>query len=109
MKSLFPEMDAEIAADRLGERREAVQRAREFLAMNAGIERWVMGRLKEGPKVDANLMLEAIELSEIPQTSMRAGMNVLWTTYALWRVGKIRRKPFPNHPSGEKCFIYSLK
>lgn len=113
MKTLFPEMDAEIASDRLAERREAVQRPHHYLKDKAGYESWILSRLAKSPAVDANMMLEISELVDLKNEHrvdvLTPSLNIMFVAYAMWRVGKIARKPFPNHPCNEPCFIYSLK
>ncbi len=105
MKSLFPEMEAELALDRLAASRETRQRARDYLRPRPGFERWVEQHLtKNGPQVDANIIFEACDQFEI-----KPAMTMFMVMGAMWRVGKLWREPFPNHPSGEKCYLYGIK
>lgn len=112
MKTLFPEMDAEVASDRLAERRERAQRAREFLARHYGWERFVLNHLKaEGPAVDVNLAQAAAELCDWQdgKSHTRAFALALGTCLSMWAVGKLWRREFKGHPCGENCWRYGIK
>lgn len=108
MKSLFPDMEAELAQDRVAERREAKQLARQYIALHSGFEKFIMNHLKEhGPSVDANMMLAMFELTEVGKAEYM--MRVMTTAMAMWRVGILWRREFPNHPSNERCYTYGIK
>lgn len=111
MKSLFPKMEQELASDRLAARREEVQRAREYLRANSGFEIFILDHLaKQGPSVDVTMALTMSALCELKATrNFGQCLNVLPVAMALWRIGKLWRKEFPNHPCGEQCFIYGLR
>lgn len=102
-------MEAELASDRKAARRELVQRAREYLNNHRGCEAFILKYLNEhGPDSDANMMLAMAELCKV-QTFSDQCMKIFSTTWALWLTGILWRKEFPNHPSGEKCFIYGIR
>lgn len=108
MKTLFPEMDREIALDRLAERRELRQRAHDYLRDKQGFQDFILKHLTEhGPSVDANVMLAMSELVEVG--NLNETLKVMLVTYAMWRTGKLWRKEFPNHPCNERCFTYGIK
>ena len=108
-------MDREIALDRLADRRERRQRAREYLAGKDNFETWIVNKLKrDGPTADASMVMEIIELCESGvsddwnEHGIKSGLQIMMVAHAMWLLGKLRREEFPNHPSGEKCFIYRL-
>jgi hypothetical protein len=108
MRSLFPEMEREIASDRLAERREMTQRAREYLRDKHGFEEFITKRLQEsGPEVDANLGLFMAELCEVGHG--HATLTVILVADAMWRVGKLWRKEIKTHPSGVTCYLYGIR
>lgn len=110
--TLFPEMDKEIAEGRLAERREARQRAREYLRGKEGHEKWIIKTLTEkGPQLDASMFFELSELCDTGGASggFKQGMPVFAVAHAMWLTGKLWRREFPDHPSGEKAFTYGIK
>ncbi len=81
MKTLFPEMDKELSDDRMADRREKIQRARDHLRDRDFT--WLINYLLEhGPQNECNLLLEYEDEDDI---------NVLRDLNALWRVGKLWR------------------
>lgn len=112
MKTLFPEFEKDIALSRLAERRESRQRAREYLAGKSGYEKWILKKLSEnGEMADASMMVEIASLSDVADCgeAVKSGMNMMLVAHAMWVIGKLKRKEFKGHPSGQLCFIYSLR
>lgn len=112
MKTLFPEMDKAITEDRLAQRREEKQRARDYLRDKAGYESWLIIKLtKDGPTVDANMMLEISELADISDGTeiMKSAMTMITVAHAMWLLGKLSKEPAHNHPAGPGCFLYGLR
>jgi len=110
MKSLFPEMEREIASDRLAEQREQRQRAKEWLAANPGLVKWILDRLEEsGPTLDANLFLELSSLRDVREPIIKEALDIFAAMWALWLNGVLWRNEFKNHPSGEACYTYGIK
>lgn len=109
MSSLFPDMDAEILSDRKAERREARQRAREYLAKRDIV--WLINQLLDhGPASEHMLMLAAIEDQSNFHLKIVRGMDVLVDLIALWTVGKLWRKPMGIHPgSGDQSYLYGIR
>jgi hypothetical protein len=82
MKSLFPEMEKEIAENRLALRRERIQHARHFLAQNKGYEQQVFKMLSEdGPSVDANMFRKFADSLDL---DFRSAIPVMIAAHALW-------------------------
>jgi len=107
MKSLFPEMEREIAQDRLAERREAKQRACEFLRRNPGFEKFVMSHLeKHGPDLDINMWIALSDNCDVP---MPEAAKIVIAVWALWKTGKLWTRKFPNHPCGATCYLYGIR
>lgn len=109
--SLFPEMDREVAEDRLATKRERVQHARARLKNYEKVAAWVMAELlRDGPQVEINLGQKVLELRDSKEPALfREFLDVLTVIVDLWLVGKLWRKEFKNHPSGERCYIYGIR
>lgn len=114
MKTLFPEMDKEIAEGRLADRRQCRQGARAWISRHKGYEKFIIKKLTDdGPTADFTMMRIISELTSTgdwrDNRGLDCSLNVHTTCWAMWVLGVLNRKEFPNHPSGEKCFIYSLR
>jgi hypothetical protein len=111
VKTFFPEMDKEIADDRLAERREARQLARKTLADNQGMRKWILGRLKEnGPSTDLDLSFQLSEiLNGSKAVTIALSMMPSVVAFAMWTDGELWRRDFVGHPSGQKCFTYGIR
>lgn len=109
MKSLFPEMDKEISDDRKAEKREQVQRARDYL--KGRDLNWLVNYLLEhGPRTEHVAMIEAMDEEYHLKDASKQGMNVLCDLYALWLVRKLWRRPMGKHPgSGEESYLYGVR
>jgi hypothetical protein len=94
-------MDRDVALNKLDARRERRQRAREFLAKQSALVESFTSILKSnGSTTEPSLFMEFKDFDKAIN-----GCAVLW---AMWSLGKLRRKEFANHPSGEKCYTYTL-
>lgn len=109
MKSLFPDMDKEIADDRKASKREKVQRARDYLKDRD--LKWLINYLLEhGPQTEHVAMLEAMDEEYHFKDATKQGFNVLCDLYALWFVRKLWRKPMGRHlGSGEESYLYGIR
>jgi hypothetical protein len=109
VKSLFPEMEKEIRYDRNAEKRERVQRAREWLK-NRDIT-WLINHLLEiGPMTEHALMSEAINEEYHLNEAFQRGLGVGLELIALWTVGKLWRRKLGIHPcSGEETYVYGVR
>jgi hypothetical protein len=109
MKSLFPDMDKEIADDRKAAKREQVQRARDHL--KGRDLNWLVNYLLEkGPQTEHWMMWEAMEEEYQLKDASKRGMDVLLDLYALWLVRKLWRVKVGIHPgSGEESYKYGVR
>lgn len=109
MKSLFPEMEKEIREDRLAERREKVQRARDYLR-NRDVS-WLINRLLEkGPANEHVLMQEIYDEEYDIEKAWPRVSDLLRDLLALWIVKKLWRKEIGIHPgSGEMSYQWGIR
>lgn len=109
MKSLFPDMDKEIADDRKAAKREQVQHARAYL--KGRDLNWLVNYLLEhGPRTEHVAMIEAMDEEYQLKDASKQGMNVLCDLYALWLVKKLWRRKVGIHPgSGEESYEYGVR
>lgn len=106
MKSLFPDMEAEIRQDREALRRELAQHARQWLK-GRDIS-WLINRLIEkGPQAEVVLLLDRLE--DCYGDNVRDGYDVLTQLHALWLFGKLWKRRIGPHPSGEVSYLYGIR
>lgn len=110
MKSLFPEMEAEIRQDRRAERRERQQRARDYL--RGRDLSWVINHLLEhGPKTECQLLLATHDI-HFDHDDQRWAMTgeMLGCLIALARVGKLWKASQGIHPgAGVESFLFGIR
>jgi len=106
MKTLFPEMDAEIREDRKAARREGQQRARDYL--RGKDTSWLVNQLLDrGPQREHQLLFRYIEEfgDELSKLSEVEGSLVsLWLVRKLWRTAP---KFVPE--VGEVSYLYGIR
>lgn len=106
MKTFFPEMDAEIREDRKAARREAVQRARDYL--RGKDTSWLVNQLLDhGPQREHQLLFKFIEEfgDELEKLSeVEGGLMALWRVRKLWRSSP---KFVPE--VGEVSYLYGIR
>lgn len=107
-KTLFPEMDTEIARDRLAERREQTQRAREFLRGKEKIQEFILSRLRKGgPAYDVQIADEVRDLG--PTVRFKDWADTVFSLSAMWKLGRLWRVEVPDHPCGELVCLYGIR
>lgn len=105
MKTLFPEMDAEIRDERKAAKRERVQRARRYLRGRDVC--WLIDYLVDhGPQTEHAAVIAKYEAGGV----LADGCGVIDDMVALWLVGKLWRQSQGVHPgSGCEYFLYGIR
>ena len=109
MKSLFPEMEAEIREDRKASKREERQRARDYLRRQD--TSWLVNRLLDkGPESECNLLMEVMQLDVGEQERDVLSSRLCGQLHSLWVIGKFWRKSLGIHPgAGVQSFRFGIR